>query len=151
MGLRKLFAMLGLRRRPAVEIRVQDVGTGELRWVDPATLQLGPVRHQLDDEQLARIARLHERLFPMDGWTIEKRADLFSRDSDPDREIAICEHIAGLCERAYEDLGPLTVDQRSEIYGLLMAFCGVPAAEVFKHYTPKAINRKQAEHVLALS
>ena len=150
MWWKRLLALFGLGGPPPGHIRVQDASTGELRWVDPSTLQVAPPRRELSAEELARIQQLHERLAPLDGWPVETRVDLFSRDLHPAKEIEICEHIADLCDQAYRELGPLSTVQKREIYGVLMAYTGVPADEVLKHYTPQNITIEQARHVLSL-
>jgi hypothetical protein len=38
------------------------------QWVDPATLKLGPIRHEeLSPDQMARVERLHEVFAPLAG------------------------------------------------------------------------------------
>jgi hypothetical protein len=137
------------RRGHSVPVRVE--GTGETTWVDPKSLKMGPIREKpLTPEQLQRIQKLHQRLESIDGWSLEKRVDLFSRDLNPDQEISICERIVDASERAFATLGPLTAAQKLEVYGLLVVASGAPAAEVLKRYTPKTITPEQAKVALSV-
>ena len=144
------FVMIGILVVAAIGLlvarhfRVQ--GSDEIRWVDPASLKLGPIREKpLTPDQVAQIRRLHDRLAPIDGWSLEKRVDLFSRDVDPDQEIAIYGRILDACDRAFAKLGPLSPEQKLEVYGLLVVVSAAPADEVLSRYTPKSITSEQAK------
>jgi hypothetical protein len=63
-------------------------------WVDPKTLTASAPQHQLSPEQVGRIRAFKEILSDNDPTTLEQAVDNFSRDRDPDAEIAIWEHIA---------------------------------------------------------
>jgi hypothetical protein len=80
---------VGPRNWTLVEIE----GKGRF-WVDPASLKPSPPRHQLTPEQIERIRAFKEVLGDHDPSTLEQALDNFSRDHDPDAEIAIWEHVA---------------------------------------------------------
>ena len=124
-------------------------GRPHVEWVDPDTLHMGPVQHAtFTPEQDERIGRLHSRLASIDGWTLDKRRDLFSRDLNLDRELGIIERIADASEAAYAEFEPLTSDQRRELYGLASAGLGAPAEALLKRYRPKHISAEQARWIL---
>ena len=136
--LRRLFGFAGTK------------SDGEVRWVNVADLQMGPIRPiALTPEQVARIERLHERLNPLDGWSLEKRTDLFQRDAHLDRELGIMESVADVCDAAFGRLGVLSYEQRREVYGLATVASGSPH-DVLDHYTPRTLSIDQAKVVVSL-
>jgi len=61
-----------------------------VEWVDPRTIQPGPIRRDaLSDEQIARIHALQAVFVEVDGQRVEQWADNFKRDADPDRELRV--------------------------------------------------------------
>jgi hypothetical protein len=142
-----VLVLIGLRlANQGHRIQVKDAETGELRWVDPATLKMGPVRDTaLTPAQLERIGKLHDRLVQIDGWPLEKRVDLFARDLDPDKELDVYDRIVGACDRAFAKLGALTPEQKREVYALLVVVSTASPDEVLKRYAPKALTREQVE------
>ena len=123
----------------------------EVRWVSAAELIPGPIQHErLTEEQMMRVQRLHIRLTPIDGMSLQERIDSFKRDFHLERELSLMEKIADVCEQAFRELESLTLEQRREIYGLAIMMSSSTATEVLKHFTPRTITIDQAKHVLGL-
>jgi len=97
-----------------------------------------------------RVQGLHQRLAPIDGMPLQERIDSFKRDLHLERELSIMEKIAEVCEQAFREFDPLTLEQRREIYGLAIMMSGSTSTEVLKHFTPRTITIDQAKHVLGL-
>jgi hypothetical protein len=72
-----------------------DKPEGRVEWVDPKTIQPGPIRHEkLSEKQMERIRTLQATFVEVDGHPLDKWVDDFKRDQDPDREIRIWERMA---------------------------------------------------------
>jgi hypothetical protein len=62
----------------------------KVQWVDAKSIQPGSIRRDsLTDEQMVRLRKIHTILSEVDGQSVEKWAEDFKRDADPDRELAI--------------------------------------------------------------
>src|SRR5690349_6756523 len=65
------------------------------QWVDPTTLQPGPIQHAaLTDRQMERVKRLQETFAGVDASPLDKWVEDFKRDRDPDHELRIYEGMA---------------------------------------------------------
>ncbi|MBA5865375.1 MAG: hypothetical protein GDA67_01615 [Nitrospira sp. CR1.3] len=130
---------------------VSETASPQKEWINLSDINPGPIRHEaLSEEDMARLCRLHSRLHPIDGWSLEYRVDLFKRDTNPGREISICERIADICYQAYSKFGPFTQEQRRDILALVSGACGAPDDEFLKRNPPRCITLSQAEQILAL-
>src|SRR4051812_46034993 len=95
-----IYALLttGCTKAPDPTATGAQKSAGQVKWVDPKTIQPGPIRHEaLTENQLARIRALHATFAEVDPNPLEKWIDDFKRDADPDRELAVWERMA----RAY--------------------------------------------------
>src|SRR5262245_32394266 len=85
---------IGCDRAPKGQPTATTEG-GRVEWVDPKTIQPGPIRRDaLSDEQMARIRALQAVFVEVDGQTDEQWADNFKRDADPDKELRVWERMA---------------------------------------------------------
>ena len=92
--------------------------------IDPATVQLGPIRHaQLPDDLIARVRAFEPVFAEVYPITHEEWIEGFQRDLHPENEIAIWEHIAAAFTQfiAGRDL-PL--ETRKEAFGILLVRSG---------------------------
>jgi hypothetical protein len=80
--------------RPATPLPTPNSsGKERVEWVDPKTIQPGPIRRDsLTSEQMARVRALQATFVEADGQTVEQWVDNFKGDADPDKELQIWEH-----------------------------------------------------------
>src|SRR5438309_1691551 len=77
-------------RGPTGQKTEKHSGGGRLEWVDPKTLQPGPIRREaLSDDQMARIRALQATFAEVNGQSVEQWVDNFKRDVDPDEELRV--------------------------------------------------------------
>lgn len=117
------------------------------QWLDPAKLQLGPVRHVLTPEQVERAHRLQALFADYDGRALDDWLDGLRRDSDPDAELATWEAIADAFTR-YTSARPLAHDAKLEVFKLLLMRSIAPAREVLARVTLNLLTAKEAAEVL---
>jgi len=93
---------------------------GRVEWVDPKTIQPGPIqRDALSDEQMARIRALQAVFVEVDGQTVEQWVDSFKRDWDPDKELRIWEQMAK-AYRGYCDGKQLSAVAKKDVYRVVL-------------------------------
>jgi hypothetical protein len=86
---------IACERPPTALPTAKASGEGRVKWVDPKTIQPGPIRRDsLTDEQMARIRALQATFVEVDGQTVEQWVDNFKRDIDPDKELRIWERMS---------------------------------------------------------
>ena len=121
---------------------------GSTAWLSPNTLQPGPVRATpLSAAQIARITAVQKTFAEVDSSPLEKWIDDFSRDHDPDREIAIYEAMAqayaGFCAHH-----AVSREARGEVYGLVLQRSGATDDEVMAHVKLVHLTREEAREAL---
>jgi hypothetical protein len=132
--------------------RTEQKGTAasETRWIDPAKVEQGPVRHgELTADQLRRLRMLQAAFAEVDPTPLEKWVDDFKRDRDPDREIRIYEAMA----QAYVAYGRgrnLSLSAKKDVYRVVLLRSGAPEAEVLKHLELKELSLADVKDVLRL-
>ena len=120
------------------------------KWVDPAELRPGPVRHeQLTAAQVERITKLHETFKDADPTPLSKWLEDFKRDRDPDREIAICEGMAKAYS-AYCEGRELSPSAKRDVYRVVLLRSAAPENEVMKRVKLDVLKRADVEEILAL-
>ena len=118
-------------------------------WVDPQSLQPGPARGQLTPAQLERVEKLQKTFADVDPTPLKKWVEDFSRDLNPDRELAIYEGMAhaysGYCTgRA------LSQEAKNDVYAVVMLRSGAPDAEVLPRLKLSALSLDDAKEILRL-
>jgi hypothetical protein len=121
---------------------------GRVEWVDPKTIQPGPIRRDaLSDEQMARIRSLQATFADADGQTVEQWVDDFKRDSDPDQELRVWERMAK-AYRAYCDGRKLSTGAKKEVYRVLLLRSMASEQDVLERAKLKELSREDAIAVM---
>ncbi|HEX8912745.1 MAG TPA: hypothetical protein VF796_10335 [Humisphaera sp.] len=116
--------------------------------VDPTQLVPGPIRHDaLSQEQLDRIARLQETFAEVDPSPMDVWIDNFKRDRDPDRELRVWEQMARAYS-AFTSSRPLTLAEKKEAFGIVLARSGAPTDQVLPGLRLKHISRSDAAEIM---
>ena len=119
-----------------------------LQWVDPAKIKQGPIlRDQLTAEQTTRIASVQSVFKEVDSAPLDKWLEDFKRDVNPDREIAIWEIMASVYTNITASKG-WSLDQKKELFGVLLVGSGAPPDEAIKHLKLKALSQAEAKEAL---
>ncbi len=120
----------------------------KIQWVDPANLKPGPIRHEaLSDDQRQRIAAVQKVFAEVDSSPIEKWFEDFRRDVNPGRELSIWEAMAAAYSRYNSDKS-LSLEQRKELFGVLLTGSGAPEEEAIKHLKLKVLSEAEARSAL---
>ena len=120
------------------------------QWVDPNKLKPGPIRHaSLTEEQMARVQRVQKVFSEVDPSPIEKWAEDFRRDLDPERELSLWESMATAYE-TFTASRTLTFAARKEVFAVVLLRSGAPEEEVLKHAKLKVLTEKDARDIMRL-
>jgi hypothetical protein len=123
-------------------------GPGRVEWVDPATLQPGPIqRDNLSDEQMSRIRALRATFVDVDGQTVEQWVDNFKRDADPDKELRIWERMAK-AYRKYCDGKDLSAGKKKEVYRVVLLRSMASEQDVLQRAKLKELSREDVLDVM---
>jgi hypothetical protein len=119
-----LFAVLSGCGRDAeqapVAQREKRASASGVEWIDPKTLQPGPLqRASLTKEQEKRIRKVRAVLVEVDPSSEAKWFDDFKRDLDPDREIGIWERIAH-AYKSYSANRTLSLETKKDLFRILL-------------------------------
>lgn len=117
-----------------------------LTTAELASLKPGPVRGKLTSEQIKRITRMHEVFAEVDPTPLAEVLENFSRDLNPDSEIAIWEAMA-TAYGGFVTEHTLTPEGRREAYGLVLVRSAASAEEVLKEPL-KVLSRDEARDLL---
>ena len=118
-------------------------------WIDPKKISQGPIVHaKLSEEQLARITRLQRTFSEVDPTPLSKWIEDFSRDQNPDREIAIWEGMAVPFEK-FIAKRQLTLPGKKEAFQIVMLRSGASAEETMSHVKLKVLSLADAQEILA--
>jgi hypothetical protein len=111
--------------------------------------QTGPIRHrELPAALIERIRKFEKTFAEIYPVTHEEWLDGFKRDANPEREIALWEHIASAYAQ-FVSTGDFTTEARSEAFGLLLIRSGSTAVEsLFSDL--KYLTEDQARNLLSL-
>jgi hypothetical protein len=127
-----------------------DNSSDATKWVDPNQLKAGPIRHaSLTDEQMSRVQRLQQTFREVDPSTVEKWAEDFRRDANPEREMAVWESMATAYE-TFTASKSLTLDGKEEVYQVVLLRSGAPEDQVLKRLKLKILTEKDARAIMAL-
>lgn len=120
----------------------------KIEWVDPASVQPGPVqRDSLTKEQEQRIRQVRDVFVEVDSSPVEKWFDDFKRDVDPDREIAVWERMAQAYKR-YCSKRTINQEAKKEVFGILLLRSSAPEEEVLKHHKLRVLSPEEAREVM---
>jgi hypothetical protein len=120
----------------------------DARWVDPASLKPGPIKHQgLSPKQLERIYKLRDTLAEVEHSPIDKWVDNFKRDANPDKELAIWERIADGYTR-YCSKRRLSIEAKKDVFQLLLLRSMASEQEVLNHVKLKTLSADEAKETL---
>jgi hypothetical protein len=130
-------------------ISSKNKGQGQnARWVDPASLKPGPLRHQgLSPNQMERIYNLRNTLAEVEHSPIEKWVDNFKQDANPDKELAIWERIAAGYAR-YCSKRLLSIEAKKDVFQLLLLRSMASEQEVLNHVKLKTLTVDEAKETL---
>ena len=132
-----------LRRRRSANSAIQ--------WVDPSTLQPGPIQHDtLSTEQLGYVQFIHDCLVAVDGLTFEARVDLFRRDLHVDQEIHIMAAIANglrFFATKHDNLSPGSL---REVYRVLLLRSMATRDEVLARANVEHLNQGDVHELMEL-
>lgn len=125
-------------------------GDARTQWIDPKKLEPGPIRHaSLTEEQMARVQRVQKVFSEVDPSPIEKWAEDFRRDSNPERELSLWESMASAYE-TFTTARTLTLAAKKEVFGVVLLRSGAPEEEVLKHVNLKILTEKDARDIMRL-
>ena len=120
----------------------------QTQTVNAADLKPNEIQHErLSEEQVRRIARLHEIFAEVDSSSLEKWIDNFKRDQDPDLEIAIWERIA----KRYTDYCSqrnLSLDAKDDVFQTLVLRSMTSDEEQVKKLKLKALSLEEARKIM---
>jgi hypothetical protein len=101
-------------------------------WINPASLELGPIRHaKLPPSLVERITAFESIFADVYPITHQEWLDGFQRDEDPLREIATWEQIAKALTQFTVDRNP-TKEVRREAFDLLLVRSGATTEDALK-------------------
>jgi hypothetical protein len=125
-----------------------DKPGGKVAWVDPNTIQPGPIRHEkLSEEQMERIRTLQATFVEVDGHPLDKWVDDFKRDQDPDKEIRIWERMAK-AYRSYCDKHELSAEAKKDVYSVVLMRSMASEQDVLERVKLKKLTKEEAKEVM---
>ncbi len=132
-------------RPNAIQVKLQS--TGELVWALPEQLQLGEVKHPEFDEGVREYVRRIQTAFAEHRpISFEEWEEGFRRDANPEREIAIWSHAAGIYTAL--TVGEPAADRRRDVYRCLVTCMNTGPDTVWQVLRPEALKRAEAEQVV---
>jgi hypothetical protein len=120
----------------------------EVQWVDPNTIQLGPIRRDsLTPEQMERVRKLQAVFVEVDGQSVDQWVDNLKRDLDPDRELDIWERMAN-AYTAYCLKRTLSGEAKKEVYKVVLLRSMAPEKDVLERLDLKVLTKDEAVAVM---
>ena len=118
-------------------------------WIDPAKVVPGPIQHdKLTEDQMSQIRHLQKVFAEVMPSSVEKWAEDFRRDLNPDNEIAIWENMAAAYE-AYTSSRVLTLEAKKDVFQVVLLRSASSEEEVLKHLKLKTLTEKDAKEIMA--
>jgi hypothetical protein len=137
------YLVTGCDRNSHVPV-AESNGNGHVEWVDPNTLQRGPIRRDaLTEEQMARIRAVRATFVDVDGQTLEQWVDNFKRDADPDKELQIFERMA----KAYSAFcsgRKLALSAKQDVYRVVLLRSMASEQDVLERLELRELTRDDA-------
>lgn len=97
---------------------VEDTPT-EKYWVDPQSLKKGVPKSTLTENQVLRVLKLRLVFAEHDPLTLEEWIDTLRRDSDPDLELRVWEHLADVYEEELNSRRGANASEKELLYYVL--------------------------------
>jgi len=119
-----------------------------VEWIDPKTIQPGPIRREtLSDDQMARIRTLQSIFVEVDGQTVDQWVDDFKRDADPEKELQVWERMAK-AYRAYCNGKQLSATIKKDVYRVVLLRSMASEQEVLERVKLTELSRDAAIAVM---
>lgn len=123
---------------------------GKLETINIKDLQPNAIVHEkLSEEQISRITNFQEILREVNMTPIEKTIENFQRDLNPDEEIVVWEHIAKAYQSINEENKAFSLDEKNEIYSLLLYRSMMSKEEVLQQVKLKTLDVEKAKEVIS--
>jgi len=117
--------------------------------IDPNKIKLNEVVHDaLTSEQINKITKIHSTFAEVDTSSLENVITDFKRDLNPDSEIDIWLQMADAYESNIKGKNR-TLEQKKEIYKLILSRSMMSSEEVLKNLELKEISQPEAKEVLS--
>jgi hypothetical protein len=119
-------------------------------WIDPAKLQPGSIRQAaLTDNQMELVKRLQKTFSEVDPSPVEKWAEDFKRDANPEHELKIWESMANAFE-AYTSKTNLSLEAKRDAYQVVLLRSAAPEIEVLTHLKLHVLTENDAKEIMKL-
>lgn len=120
------------------------------QWGDPKTVQAGPVLHDsLTSGQMERVRGLQKIFSEVDPSPVEKWAEDFRRDLNPERELSLWEGMASVYA-SYMASRKLTLDAKKEVFQVVLMRSATSEEEALAHLKLKVLTEKDARVIMGL-
>lgn len=104
----------------------------------------------LSAQQKKRITLIQQALIEVNGTSLEETLNNFRKDLNPDREIEIWEAIAGAYQQMPRKMPAASLEEKQEIYRLLLLRSSMPAEEAIAQANLTTLSEATAKDVLEL-
>lgn len=104
----------------------------------------------LSEQQKKRISIIQQALIEVNDTSLEETMDNFRKDFNPDKEIEIWEAIAGSYQQAFRQKPAASLEEKQEVYRLLLLRSSMSAEEALAHAKLSTISEATAKEVLDL-
>lgn len=133
---------------PTVTPAAASTSQPNVQWVDPSTIQAGPIqRDSLTPDQMARIRKLQAVFVEVDGQSVEEWADGFKRDLNPDRELVIWERM-GKAYTGYCSKRTLTPEAKKEVFRVVLLRSMASEEDVLGRLELKVLTKNEAIEIM---
>ena len=120
------------------------------KWIDPSKLEPGPIQYAtLTDNQMQRVKFLQTAFKDVDSSPLEKWAEDFRRDTNPDPELKIWESMA-TAFTGFIANKELSLEAKKEVYQVVLLRSGASDEEVLKHWKIKILTEEDVKKILGL-
>lgn len=117
--------------------------------MDPNAIEQSPILHDsLTTEQLKKIDYLYETFKEVDSTTKETWITDFRRDANPDDEMTIWMQIAMAYNAFLKEKPEVSLDQKKEVFTVLLLRSSIHESEVLKQMKLKYITKEEALSVM---
>lgn len=123
-----------------------------IEYINPNELELSPIKEDnLSAEQISRIKAFHDALGEVNISDIKTTINNFKRDLNPESEIIIWEEITRVYVEEVSLKNNLTIDEKKEIFNLLLMRSMMPSEEVWQQLESKLtiLNRERATSIMS--
>ena len=136
-----------LSELPPGVMQVQIEGIEGVVWISPEHLSPGPLQHGPFEEGVRELLRqIRDAFIEHRNLTLEVWEDGFRRDNNPEYEIALWLHAAGVYVEFAEDESSAV--RRREIYGCVLACMSAGPDTVWQLFEPDVLTQTEAEQIV---